>query len=116
MLDNRFIEENRLDPFFENPNYTLRIRHRIQARIPLKSTQCGRMKYGIRVANEIMINHRENLFDQNRVYILGEYEISKNFTAEAGYIYIYQQRFGQDEFVQRHVLRLSVIHKIFRLS
>ena len=69
----------------------------------------------LRVADELMFNHTKNTFDQHRIYVSTDFSISKAFTLEVGYIYIYQQRFGSDnEFFQRNVARFSLTHKITR--
>jgi len=59
-----------------------------------------------------MLNHTKNTFDQNRIYVTGDFYLTGNFTFELGYIYIYQQRFGQDEFFERHVARFTLLHKL----
>jgi hypothetical protein len=89
------------------------LRYRIQARIPLKKDDAGNIVNTLRLAEEIMLNHKENIFDQNRVYVSSEFALSKKLAVEFGYIYIYQQRFGTDQFLTRHVLRFSVLHRLF---
>jgi hypothetical protein len=112
-IDNRFFEENKAESVFDGTEYTARFRYRLQARMPLVSDDAG-TKVGVKVAEEIMLNHRENVFDQNRIYVTGEYYASKKIAIEAGYVYIYQQRFAADDFFERHVVRFSLIHKIFQ--
>jgi hypothetical protein len=111
-VDNRFFEEDKYETIFDGSTYVMRFRYRLQARIPLHSNDAGKL-FSLRLADEIMFNHKENIFDQNRVYVSFDQVLSKNWSIEAGYIYIYQQRFGSDEFIQRHVMRVSVLHKLF---
>jgi hypothetical protein len=111
-IDNRFFEENKYEDIFDGTEYTMRIRYRVQARIPLLN-KSSTSKISIRLAEEIMLNHRENTFDQNRIYLTGDFMINKKLSVEAGYIYIYQQRFGKEIFLERHVLRFSILQKIF---
>ena len=112
-IDNRFFEvdeESVLDTTF----YVTRFRYRLQARIPLKQNDDNVTTISLRVADEIMFNSKQNTFDQNRIYATGEFYLNKNFSLEFGYIYIYQQRFGTDDFFKRNVLRFSVFHKVFK--
>lgn len=111
-LDNRFFEEDREKSIFEESIYVLRIRYRAQFRIPLKTNSEQLATITLRIADEVMFNHIKNTFDQNRIYATTDFYLSKKFTLETGYIYIFQQRFGEDEFFKRHVIRLSVLHKI----
>lgn len=110
-LDNRFIEEDKLDDLNGDYAYTARLRYRLQFRFPLITREDINMLQA-RIADEIMINHRENFFDQNRIYASTELYLSKNFSLETGYIYIYQQRFATDQFLRRHILRISLLHRI----
>jgi hypothetical protein len=59
-----------------------------------------------------MINHRENTFDQNRVYLNTDIVLTPALTFDVGYVCIYQQRFGRQDFFERHVLRFTLLHKI----
>lgn len=112
-VDNRFLEEDPEKSIFDASTYVLRFRYRGQFRIPLKKNEEGASVIQLRVADEIMFNHKENFFDQNRIYVSADFVLSKFFTFEAGYIYIYQQRFGSDnEYFQRHVARITLLHKI----
>ena len=115
-IDNRFIEEDKFNNIFDGSDYIMRLRYRVQTRVPLKRDENGIPLITLRIANEIMVNHRENFFDQNRIYMTSEFIINRHWAFEAGYIYIYQQRFGKDEFFERHVLRLSLTHKLFFYS
>ncbi len=112
-LDNRFLETSSQESIFEDYNYVLRFRYRLQMRMPLLKNKDNITFLQLRLSDEIMLNHKENLFDQNRIYATVDYIVNKNFTIEAGYIYIYQQRFGKDEFYSRNVIRLGLQHKIF---
>lgn len=111
-LDNRFLEPSTQESILDTAIYVLRFRYRIQVRMPLL-VENNNTVLQLRLSDEIMLNHKENLFDQNRIYGTFDWNINKNFTLEAGYIYIYQQRFGRDEFYSRNVIRLGLQHKIF---
>jgi hypothetical protein len=108
-LDNRFFEVDKLEGFSDDYLFVARLRYRIQARVPVSKTTHGDV--AAKIADEIMVNSKENLFDQNRIYASIDLPISKRFSAEVGYVYIYQQRFATDNFIQRHVMRFTLSHK-----
>jgi hypothetical protein len=110
-VDNRFFEVNENESIWETSRYVTRLRYRLQFRIPIKKSD-DKIKITLRIADEIMVNVQENFFDQHRIYASGDFYISKKFSVEAGYIHIYQQRFATEDFFVRHILRLSVMHKI----
>jgi len=111
-IDNRFIEESQDQSVWEESFYVFRIRYRILTRIPLKVNDEGVSTIMLRLSEEIMFNNKENTFDQNRVYVSGEFYLSKALTLELGYIFIYQQRFSTDEFYSRNVIRFSLMHRM----
>ncbi|HEX6892987.1 MAG TPA: DUF2490 domain-containing protein [Chryseolinea sp.] len=112
-IDNRFIEESQDQSVWKDSFYVVRFRYRLQARIPLKTNDDGVATIQLRLSEEIMLNNKENTFDQNRIYASTEFAVNKNLTLETGYIFIYQQRFGTEEFFSRHVLRFSIIHNLW---
>jgi len=111
-LDNRFVEENQDQSVWEDSFFVFRMRYRAQLKIPLKTNTENITIISLRTAYEIMLNNKENTFDQSRVYLTGEFYLTKQFSLETGYIYIYQQRFGLDEYFSRNVFRFSVLHRI----
>ena len=111
-IDHRFIQQEDDKNVFEESLYILRFRYRAQLKIPVKKNEENITTLAIRVADEIMFNHIENTFDQNRIYVTADFYLSRRFTFELGYIYIYQQRFARDEFFARHVARFTLLHKI----
>jgi Protein of unknown function (DUF2490) len=111
-IDNRFIEESQDQSVWENSFYIFRLRYRILARIPLRVNDEGTATITLRLSEEIMFNNKENTFDQNRVYASTEFYVNKSLSIETGYIFIYQQRFGMDEFYARNVVRFSLLHRM----
>ena len=111
-LDNRFFQEDADKSVFEESFYVLRFRYRAQLRIPLKINEENNPMITLRIGDEIMFNHTSNTFDQNRIYVSAEFYLTKKLSLEPGYIYIFQQRFGTEEFFERHVARLSLFHRI----
>jgi len=115
-IDNRFIEESQDQSVWKDSFYIFRFRYRVQARIPLKTNGEGVPVIFLRLSEEIMFNNKENTFDQNRIYASTEFSLNRNFMLETGYIWIYQQRFGTEEFFSRHVVRFSIIHNLWLKS
>lgn len=111
-IDNRFLQENQNESVWEESFYVLRLRYRTQVRIPLKINAEDITTISLRLADEIMFNTKENIFDQNRIYATAEFYLNKKLSLETGYLHIYQQRFGQDEYFSRHVIRFSILHRI----
>jgi hypothetical protein len=111
-IDHRFIEEDRDISIFDDSRYIARFRYRLQARFKVRPDDHKRQIH-MRISEEIMVNDRENFFDQNRIYTSAEFELNDNLSLETGYIYIYQQRFARDEFFRRHVVRLSLLHRLY---
>lgn len=111
-LDNRFLEDQAGESVWQSSRFLLRIRYRLQLRVPLTFADEGIPRLTLKLADEIMVNDRDNVYDQNRIYASLEHALSKSLSLETGYIYIHQHRLGQAEYYQRHVLRLSLIHRV----
>ena len=111
-IDHRFFQEDPAKSVFEESFFVMRFRYRAQIGIPLILVN-NETLLGLRLANEIMLNHTGNTFDQNRIYVTFDYKVMRNLTVEGGYIYIFQQRFGTDAFFERHVIRVTLLHKIW---
>jgi hypothetical protein len=111
-LDHRFFQEDADKSVFEESFYVLRFRYRAQVRIPLKKDDENNSRITLRIADEIMLNHTSNTFDQNRIYVSADFSLTKNISLEPQYIYIFQRRFGTDAYFERNVIRFSILHKI----
>lgn len=111
-IDSRFLQSDPEVPLLEESDFVIRFRYRLQVRIPIVKNDSGNPMFTLKVSDEIMFNSNENFYDQNRVYILGDFVLNKNVTLEAGYIYIDQHAYGREEFYARNVLRFSVNHRI----
>jgi hypothetical protein len=111
-MDNRVFQEVPEVSLLEESFYVMRLRYRLQLRIPVKRNDDDLTTIGLRVADEIMVNTSLNFYDQNRVYVTADFYINPRLTLETGYIYIDQQRLGTEEFFSRHVMRLSLLHNI----
>lgn len=111
-IDNRFIEEDRFGDLTDGFEYTMRSRYRVQGKFTLVRKKPSFGELYLRIADEIMLNHRESTFDQNRIYLTADWAISDRVIFETGYIHIYQKRFGTGEYLERNVLRITLLHRI----
>lgn len=112
-VDYRFTENHVDENIFESSTYVTRFRYRLQFRIPLVDPESHNgLATTLRVSDEIMVNSKKNAFDQNRINVTLDIPLSQKFTLEAGYIFIHQQRYGREEFFDRHVVRASLVHRI----
>jgi hypothetical protein len=111
-VDGRIFQEVPGVSLLDESEFVARFRYRAQFRIPVKKNESNATTIALRVADEIMVNERKNFYDQNRIYMSGEFLINPKVSLEAGYIYIHQQSFGREEFFERHVLRFSFLHRI----
>jgi len=111
-IDNRFIQASENENIFEESNYVMRFRYRAQLRIPLKNNDEGITTISLRLADEIMFNHRYHAFDQNRIYVTGEIRLNEHVSLEPGYIYIDQHALTNEETFSRNVFRFSVLHRL----
>jgi len=111
-LDNRFIQSNPEVSVWEQSYYLLRVRYRMQWSMPLVINDEQIEKVSVRVSDEIMFNTKENVFDQNRVDVTFSFYLSKYFTVEPSYVFLYQHRLKVDEYFSRNVFRFTLVHSI----
>ncbi len=109
-IDQRFIKKNNGLELLQGFDFNMRYRLRLQYLYQIGKKQNGILK----ASNELMINSGKNVnfFDQNRLYLAYEYNLSKKLSAEIGYLRWYQQRRQFDTYFQRDIIRLTVFPKI----
>lgn len=110
-IDNRFLQVSKDQGVWEDSYYMMRLRYMLQARVVVRRKD-DIPTISLKFGDEIMLNTKQNLFDQNRIYIATDFVVSRKITLEPSYVYVYQQRLGKDVFFSRHAIRFSVIHKI----
>ncbi len=106
-FDERFIRKHTATELTNGYDYTGRMRCRAQFAYDVKS------KCILKVSDEIFLNDRNNTFDQNRISASVEFFLRKKYSAEIGYIHIYQQRSNNRGFFARDVARFTVYHRLF---
>jgi hypothetical protein len=97
--------------FFGN----FRFRYRIQATIPFATFKNGG-KVKLKVSDEIHINAGHsivlNTFDQNRIYLGINTDITKNLSFEIGYLNWFQKRITNADYYNRHILRFTFSQRL----
>lgn len=106
-MDDRFIRHHSGGELTPGYDFILRFRLRTQLLYTFKE------KYIFKASDEIMINDRNNTFDQNRVAASVEFILGKKYSAEVGYLHIYQQRSNNKGFFARDIFRFTFYHKLF---
>ncbi len=97
--------------FFGN----FRFRYRFQATIPFASFKNGG-KVKLKVSDEIHINAGHsivlNTFDQNRIYLGINTDLTKNLSFEIGYLHWFQKRITDADYYNRHILRFTFSQRL----
>ncbi len=114
-VDERYITKNNGLSLSDGFDFNFRFRHRIQVILSLNKPESN-LPLLFKAGNEVMINSGKtilyNHFDQSRLLLSFEKSLNRNFSAEIGYIHWYQQRPSGNEFFNRNILRLTLLHKI----
>lgn len=114
-LDERFISNNNGLILQDGYDFNLRFRYRLQLTYLLNKTLQNNQT-NFKIFDEIMFNAGKqivyNQFDQNRIYIAVEQSFNKHLSAELGYLNWFQQRSIQNQFFDRNIIRLTLLHKL----
>lgn len=114
-IDERFIKKNNGTVLLDGYDFNLRFRYRLQFTYLLHKTVENKTT-NFKLSNEIMFNAGKqiiyNQFDQNRIYVGLEQSLSNSLSVELGYLNWYQQRPAQNQFFDRNIIRLTLLHKI----
>lgn len=114
-VDERFIHKNNGKELLDGYDFNFRFRFRIQASYKLNKEN-SKTTSTLKASDELMINFGKkivyNQFDQNRIYVGFEQSLSKNISAELGYLHWYQQRASGNQFYNREIIRFTIFHKI----
>lgn len=111
-LDERFIHNNDGSELLSG--YRFNLRHRFRAQLSYTLNRSEKKPLIFRVSDEFMVNSGEvaDTFDQNRIYASVQSMLSKRFSVEVGYLNIFQSRARDDRFYDRHVMRISIYHRV----
>lgn len=114
-IDERFIRRNDGVELLSGVSFNFRFRFRLQANYVLSSERATKRTI-LKLSNEVMFNAGKeivyNQFDQNRIYIGIERDLSKTFSAEIGYLKWYQQTAAGNVFFNRDIIRFTLYHKL----
>ena len=108
--EERFFRRNNGIILTDGYDFNWRYRYQIQLSYAISPS------FTAKVSNELMLNFGKkiiyNTFDQNRIYAAIEGKISKNFSAELGYMRYFQQRAKANEYILRDNIRFTLYHRL----
>ena len=114
-LDERFIHKNNGTTLLDGSDFNFRFRYRFQINYTLTKPE-AKNPIITKLSDELMVNAGSNIvynyFDQNRVYFGAEFGLSKHLAAELGYVWWFQQRSAGNQYFDRNIVRLTVLHRI----
>lgn len=114
-LDERFVSKNDGKVLLDGYDFNLRYRYRIQGVCNLSKKE-DKTPTTAKIADELMLNSGEkiiyNHFDQNRIYLGVEQNISPSLSVELGYLRWFQQRSSGKDFFDRNIYRLTIYHRL----
>jgi len=109
-IEERFIRNMQAGKLADGYRFNFRFRYQLGLDIMIAK------KLKLRVFNEILLNAGKsiqyNFFDQNRIYGGLQYELIKNLSVEAGYMYWFQQRSSGKDFYSWDILRFTIYHTV----
>lgn len=111
-LDERFIHHSDQQELTDGYSFNLRHRLRLGLHAPIQSGE--KQVVQLKVYEEVMINstgtfaHR---FDQNRITVGIEKQLSKYLFVELVYLHLFQSR-RSDGYFDRHVARVTLFHRM----
>jgi long-subunit fatty acid transport protein len=115
-LEERFRNRVVADQLTNKYDFNYRIRYNMAFTIPLKGKQLLPNTPFLFANNEVMINFGKqvvnNYFDQNRAFLGVGYQFTSHLNAQLGYMYIFQQLPGGNEYLNINAIRLFVFHNL----
>ncbi len=115
-LEERFRRKVAAGELTDEYSFNYRIRYNMAFTIPLKGKQVVAKTPFLFANNEVMINFGKeivyNYFDQNRAFVGLGYQFTSHLNAQLGYMYIFQQLAGGNEYLNINAIRLFVFHNL----
>lgn len=109
-LEERFRRKTEGDELVSGYDFNFRFRYRLQFAYPLNKKE-GAGELALKLYDEVMVNFGEqvvrNTFDQNRIYLGLDTQLSKQSSLEAGLMNWFQQQSSGDDFRSRYILRIT---------
>ena len=113
-LEQRFNENVAPDVTREGYIYNFRVRYSFSFLLPLKGNEIASKTPFAVLTDEVFLNFGRrivfNTFDQNRLFAGFGYQFCSHFTAQLGYMNIYQQESAGNTYWSTHTVRLFVSH------
>ena len=115
-LEERFRRVVAAGELTDDYSFNYRIRYNMSFTIPLKGKQVVAKTPFLFINNELMINFGKqivyNYFDQNRTFVGLGYQFTSQLNAQLGYMYVFQQLSGGDQYLNINAIRLFVFHNL----
>jgi hypothetical protein len=115
-LEERFLRKIQQDALQPGSNFNYKARYMIALLVPLKGED---IRPGIPFAvlnDEVHLNFGKeivyNYFDQNRLFAGLGYPFTKSLNAQLGYMRVFQQQPGGNQFFDTQALRLFIFHNL----
>lgn len=97
-------------------HFLYRFRYQVSADYKLVVKETVKGGLSLRFGNEIMIQAgkqaAQNPFDQNRIFASLLFGLTDNFVVDVGYLKWYQQRRTANQYFNRDILRVAMIHNL----
>jgi len=114
-LEERFFRNTNGKELLEGYRFNFRFRYRLEVNYTLNQPPAEVGALRLRTHAEVMLNAGENIvynfFDQFRFYAGLNYQFSKHWAFEAGYMKSFQQRESGYQFLDRDIFRLALQHQ-----
>lgn len=115
-LEQRWTHNSSASELTTGYSFKGRFRYQFQLDYRLSNSTTGSGTLTAKTSDEILLNlgHSvvNNTFDQNRLYVALNYELSKAFQVELGYMDYFQQRSSGNQYYQRDIARLTIYHSV----
>lgn len=115
-LEQRWTHNSTATELTHGYSFKGRFRYQFQLDYRLITSATGSGSLSAKTSDEILLNlgHSvvNNTFDQNRFYVALNYELSKAFQVELGYMDYFQQRSSGNQYYQRDIARLTIYHSV----
>jgi len=117
-IEQRWVRNTEGDQLAEGFNFRLRLRYFWRWQLTLWKRQDK--KLNLKLQDEILFHAfgvtGNNIFNQNRISAAFNFQFNPSLSAEATYIHWYQQRRSLTDYYNRHILRITILHRISLLK
>ncbi|MRS61260.1 DUF2490 domain-containing protein [Larkinella terrae] len=114
--EERYIRKTAGNALADEYGFNYRFRYMITVQVPFKGDAPKPGVPNFVIQDEIHVNAGKqiiyNYFDQNRFFVGFSYPFTKSFSAQVGYMNLFQQQASGNNFVNNHAVRLFLFHNL----